>query len=785
MSLSDKFKKLLFSTAILIQVQLLPFPYIANYLIPAAEAAFNHTLVDFGATETENDFSQGLVGWDSVIMDKYSTNRSLTAPGSSTTHSGINWSVSNTAAVSTGDYQGLLGNNRDFHAGEKIMVAWYNHSALTFVFTPRISFDDPNRINETYSGGDFPTDGTWYDMSQVTMTPYSTAVSTFEFSSAEAGSYKSVNVHLNLPQSTALQHEGHYKDLIICKKIVYTDTYDTNPPTAISGLQASAISENTIWLSWNASVDDAGVPEYRVYQNDVVIGSTQDTDYFITNLVPETSHNFKIITIDETGNESGFSTSISATTRSLPDLCWQQTLEPHFDIVDTFDHYNDWFAEAGTLPQKHDQSPSIWGGWDDQSCFEEKPYDRDLKKTDNTFEEHQSIIGDHGPERTIGSKSIWLSYGRGVGYLKHYFGDPELPGETQAEREARSQTGYDEMYAFFRFYRPRTSLPTRDPSTPDSNRAIIIAEKGCQGRVVVDYIEGQKHAYAGGKFFMVGSGFTGATEFKGIEPAPYLVRYGWLENWSNISIGGNSFPVDFSFDNYYTKNPYPGMESNNMYKSDPTFSSAELEEKKNFIKDSWDKMIGIEYYMKLENPAGCIPASDDDPSCEPGLMKAWIYDENGNSTLFMRSNRFRYRPAYGEYHYGGVDYGDPNPDILNRIMLEGNYADINAAGNKYEAGPNMEDGFYMDDYILVGKNSRIEPGKQIERIGPRYFDLLHNHQPCDLSNITLSDIVKALKISAGITVELDGLNIVDIDNDRRIGIEEAIQGLQTLAEERE
>lgn len=94
----------------------------------------------------------GLVGWNTRIHDTY-TGYVNDGPGGMTNTIGSNGSY---------NYQGVTGNPRDFVAGERVLVYWYNQGATTITFTPRISLDDSNRPG---------SNGTWHSMSELTVEP--------------------------------------------------------------------------------------------------------------------------------------------------------------------------------------------------------------------------------------------------------------------------------------------------------------------------------------------------------------------------------------------------------------------------------------------------------------------------------------------------------------------------------------------------------------------------------------------------------------------------------------
>jgi glucose/arabinose dehydrogenase/fibronectin type 3 domain-containing protein len=94
---------------------------------------------------------------------------------------------------------------------------------------------------------------------------------------------------------------------------------DTTAPSVPTNLQATAVSSSRIDLSWNASSDNvggSGLAGYRVYRDGgtTPIATVTATSYSNTSLTANTSYTYQVRSYDNAGNESGLSTSASATT---------------------------------------------------------------------------------------------------------------------------------------------------------------------------------------------------------------------------------------------------------------------------------------------------------------------------------------------------------------------------------------------------------------------------------------------------------------------------------------
>lgn len=91
-------------------------------------------------------------------------------------------------------------------------------------------------------------------------------------------------------------------------------TLDGTPPSVPTGLTATPISESRIDLSWNASTDNVGVTNYRLYRNGVEIAVPVTTTYSDTNLVPSTTYTYQVAAEDADHNVSALCSPVTGTT---------------------------------------------------------------------------------------------------------------------------------------------------------------------------------------------------------------------------------------------------------------------------------------------------------------------------------------------------------------------------------------------------------------------------------------------------------------------------------------
>ncbi|HET6454427.1 MAG TPA: family 10 glycosylhydrolase [Armatimonadota bacterium] len=89
---------------------------------------------------------------------------------------------------------------------------------------------------------------------------------------------------------------------------------DLTAPTVPTNLSATAVSASQINLSWTASTDNVGVTGYKIFRNDVQIGTSATTSYQSTGLSQYTTYTYKVAAYDAMDNTSAQSSPDSDTT---------------------------------------------------------------------------------------------------------------------------------------------------------------------------------------------------------------------------------------------------------------------------------------------------------------------------------------------------------------------------------------------------------------------------------------------------------------------------------------
>jgi len=94
----------------------------------------------------------------------------------------------------------------------------------------------------------------------------------------------------------------------------YDPATDTLAPTIPSGLQIIDVSDQSLSVIWDPSLDSIGVKGYRIYVDGLLNGTSTDTSYVISELEPNTTYEIAISAFDQAGNESEKSIPVTGTT---------------------------------------------------------------------------------------------------------------------------------------------------------------------------------------------------------------------------------------------------------------------------------------------------------------------------------------------------------------------------------------------------------------------------------------------------------------------------------------
>ena len=94
---------------------------------------------------------------------------------------------------------------------------------------------------------------------------------------------------------------------------------DTSVPSIPNSLSVISVTGDQVELSWSASTDNVGITGYKIYRNGTYLKAIATTSFSDTGLNYNTQYCYSVSAYDATGNESGQSSELCATTLSETD----------------------------------------------------------------------------------------------------------------------------------------------------------------------------------------------------------------------------------------------------------------------------------------------------------------------------------------------------------------------------------------------------------------------------------------------------------------------------------
>src|SRR2546423_1821158 len=83
-------------------------------------------------------------------------------------------------------------------------------------------------------------------------------------------------------------------------------------PTAPSGLAVLSTTSTAVSLSWNGSTDNLVVSGYNIFRGTTKVATVPGTTGTVTGLTPSTNFTFSVQAVDEVGNVSANSNTVTA-----------------------------------------------------------------------------------------------------------------------------------------------------------------------------------------------------------------------------------------------------------------------------------------------------------------------------------------------------------------------------------------------------------------------------------------------------------------------------------------
>ncbi|MCB4809224.1 fibronectin type III domain-containing protein [Tamlana sp. 62-3] len=121
---------------------------------------------------------------------------------------------------------------------------------------------------------------------------------------------KNLIIFFLLLSSTAIFSQNYFYALDKAKET----GLDTEAPSSPINLVSSNITEKSANLTWSAASDNVAVTNYNIYNNNNLIVSTNNTTHSLSDLTPGITYSITVTALDEAGNESEHSNSVTFTT---------------------------------------------------------------------------------------------------------------------------------------------------------------------------------------------------------------------------------------------------------------------------------------------------------------------------------------------------------------------------------------------------------------------------------------------------------------------------------------
>ncbi len=94
---------------------------------------------------------------------------------------------------------------------------------------------------------------------------------------------------------------------------------DSEAPSVPTDLISSAVTHNSLTLTWTASTDNVAVTGYSVYRNGALVNTVTNTLYNDSGLTASTPYTYTVAAFDAASNTSAQSTAYSVTTQVEPE----------------------------------------------------------------------------------------------------------------------------------------------------------------------------------------------------------------------------------------------------------------------------------------------------------------------------------------------------------------------------------------------------------------------------------------------------------------------------------
>ncbi len=138
------------------------------------------------------------------------------------------------------------------------------------------------------------------------------------------------NLHMMIVNPASNTHDCFIDDIMLTGYLP-----DDEPPSTPENLVAGTPDFNSVFLTWNAAIDNYNGITYQVFKNGAYLLTTSDTVAHVKYQTPGSTVDFSVVAVDMSGNVSSESNSVSVTFQTQPvdfEYSWQKA---HANVLPT------------------------------------------------------------------------------------------------------------------------------------------------------------------------------------------------------------------------------------------------------------------------------------------------------------------------------------------------------------------------------------------------------------------------------------------------------------------